>query len=172
MTTIRVVLFTLAAAAAAVPAAGQTPLVHEAIVEAPAEQVWAAFTTAEGLRSWMAPHVEIDLRVGGLMRTNYNASGSLGDPATITNRLLAFDPQRMLAMQVSRPPDGLPFPNAIRQMWTVIYFDRVDDRRTRVRSVGLGFTDDPESQKMRAFFDQGNAATLKALQKRFAAEPR
>ena len=33
-----------------------------------------------GLRSWLAPHAEIDLRIGGLMRANYDSRGALGDP--------------------------------------------------------------------------------------------
>ncbi len=52
-------------------------------------------------------------------------------------------------------------------MWTVIYFDSIDERSTRVRVVSLGFGDDPESIRMRAFFDRGNAFTLQSLQKRF-----
>jgi hypothetical protein len=53
-------------------------------------------------------------------------------------------------------------------MWTVIYFEAVSPQTTRVRIVGLGFGDDEESLKMRAFFDRGNAFTLKKLQERFA----
>lgn len=167
----RILLLLLVAHAGAVPCAAQTtgPLVHEGIVSAPIEQVWAAFTTADGLRSWMAPHAEIDLRIGGLMRSNYNAQGSLADPGTIENRVLAFEPGRMLALQVARAPDGFPFPTAVQQMWTVIYFDPDGPNRTRVRTVGLGFGPDEESQKMRVFFQQGNATTLKQLQGRFAA---
>jgi uncharacterized protein YndB with AHSA1/START domain len=156
----------------ALPAHGRAqsaePLVHEAVVDAPVEDVWAAFTTGEGLRSWMAPHAEIDLRIGGLMRSNYNAQGSLADASTIENRVLAFDPRRMFAMQVAKPPAEFPFPAAIRQMWTIVYFDAVGPRQTRVRTVGLGFGADEESRKMRAFFDRGNAATLTGLQRRFA----
>ena len=53
-------------------------------------------------------------------------------------------------------------------MWTVIYFEVVSPRTTRFRIVGLGFGDDEESKRMRAFFDRGNAFTLKKLQERFA----
>jgi hypothetical protein len=45
------------------------PISHEGIVDASLDRVWAAFTTSDGLRSWLAPNAEIDLRVGGLMRT-------------------------------------------------------------------------------------------------------
>jgi uncharacterized protein YndB with AHSA1/START domain len=145
-----------------------SPVVHEGIVEAPLDAVWAAWTTSAGLQSWMAPHAEIDLRVGGRMRANYNAQGTLGDPQTIENTVLSFDPQRMLSIKVARSPAGFPFPNAIQRMWSIIYLEAVAPGRTRVREVSLGFETDEESQKMRAFFNQGNATTLHQLQRRFA----
>ena len=144
------------------------PIAHEGVVEAPLAEVWGAFTTSEGLRSWLAPHAEIDLRVGGLMRTNYNPQGQLGDPQTIENAILSFEPQRMISIKVAKAPADFPFPNAVQQMWTVVYFSSAGASRTTVREVTLGFDSDPESQRMRAFFNQGNATTLSLLQKHFA----
>jgi uncharacterized protein YndB with AHSA1/START domain len=144
------------------------PIAHEGIVEAPLDRVWTAFTTSEGLRSWLAPHAEIDLRVGGLMRTNYNPKGQLGDAETIENAILSFEPQRMISIKVAKAPANFPFPNAIRDMWTVVYFSAAGPNRTNVREVTLGFGSDQESQRMRAFFDQGNATTLSGLQRYFA----
>ncbi len=160
------------AAAGGATAPDTTPVVSEAVIDASADAVWNAWATSEGLRAWLAPHAAIDLRVGGTMRTNYNAQGSLGDPQTIENRILSLDPKRMLSIQVTKAPAGLPFPNAIQQMWTVIYFEPLAPDRTRVRVVGLGFRLDAESQRMRAFFDQGNAATLVQLQRHFSAKAR
>jgi uncharacterized protein YndB with AHSA1/START domain len=144
-------------------------IVTEGVVDAPVSEVWSAWTTSEGLRSWLAPHVDIDLRIGGRMRTNYSATGALGDAGTIENRILAFEPERMLAIQVSKSPDGFPFRDSISSMWTVLYFSPVADGKTHLRIVGLGFTDDEQSQKMKAYFTRGNQFTLEQLQKRFAA---
>ncbi len=44
-------------------------LVHEGVVKAPVDKVWAAFTTKEGLESWMAAHAQIDLKVGRRLET-------------------------------------------------------------------------------------------------------
>lgn len=162
---------TLALAAsllAGVSHAQDTPLVHEGTVEASVEDVWKAFTTKEGIESWMVPHAEIDLRVGGLMRTHYNKDGKIGDPGTIENMIISYDPKRMLSIRIAKAPDGFPFPNAAKGMWTVIYFDAVGPAQTRVTVRGLGFTRDEESQKMRAFFERGNGYTVEQLKKHFA----
>lgn len=142
-------------------------LITEGIVTAAPSAVWSAWTTTEGLRSWLAPHADIDLRVDGLMRANYNPKGSLGDTSTIENRILSFDPGRMLSIRVAKAPDGFPFKAKVGEMWTVLYFQPTADGNTLLRIVGLGFGADEESQKMLMFFSQGNAYTLLQLQKRF-----
>lgn len=146
-------------------------LVHEGVVAAPVGEVWAAFTTGKGQESWMVAHSEVELKVGGRMRTHYDPKGVIGDPKTIENEVICYDPERMLSIRVTKPPEGFPFPNAVKGMWTVIYFEALSPRTTRVRFVGLGFGGDEESKKMRAFFDRGNAFTLRKLQERFAPKP-
>src|SRR5713226_329088 len=154
--------------AAFVRADDNGPLVHEGIVDASLDETWSAFTTRQGLESWMAAHAEIDLKLGGKFRMHYDAKGEIGDPKTIENTIICYEPKRMLAIKVSKPPEGFPFPNAVKNMWTVIYFEEIGSAKTRVREVSLGFGSDEESKKMRQFFDRGNALTLQRLQKRFA----
>jgi len=154
------------AQAPAPPAAAAGELVHEGVVPASLGKTWTAWTTSAGLRSWLAPHAEIDFRIGGKMRANYDAAASLDDPRTIENMILSYDPHRMLSIQVAKAPNDFPFPKAVYDMWTVVYFEEVAPEQTHVRIVAHGFTDDEESQRMRAFFARGNAATLKQMQDR------
>ena len=139
-------------------------LVHEGIIGAPVAAVWSAFTTKGGLEAWMVPHAEIDLRVGGKMRTNYHADGKLGDENTIENTILSFEPQRMLSLKATKPPAGFPFKRALPGMWSVMYFEPLGPTRTRVRVVGMGYGDDEDSKAMRAFFDRGNQWTIDRLE--------
>lgn len=163
------VLFTTGSALAQSPATAEfkDSVYCETRVEAPPSAVWQAFTTQAGLESWMVGHASFDLRVGGLMRTKYAKEGKLGDPDTIENEVMAFDPGRMLAIRVHKAPDGFKFPNAIKTMWTVIYFDPTPDGNTLVRCRGLGFTPDEESQTMRGHFEAGNKWTLDRLAAHF-----
>lgn len=146
----------------------QPQLTHEGVIDASVHEVWKAYTTKEGLESWMAAHANIALKVGGKMRTHYDPKGTLGDSKTIENTILSYEPERMLSVRVSKTPDGFPFPNAVKNMWTVVYFEALSPLKTRLREVSLGFGDDDESKKMREFFDRGNAATLAQLQDHFS----
>ncbi len=138
------------------------------IVAAPRADVWEAFTTKTGMESWMVAKAEIDWRVGGTWRTHYDAKGEIGDPNTIENIILCYEPQRMFSLKIGKPPEKFPFKNAAKNAWTVIYFDDTADGRTRVRIVGMGYGEDEESRRMLDFFDRGNRWTLQRLQEKFA----
>jgi uncharacterized protein YndB with AHSA1/START domain len=162
------VLILAAVVALGRPAPAQEQISHEGIVDASVHDVWKAYTTKEGLESWMVAHADIALEVGGRMRTHYDPKGTLGDPKTIENTILSYEPERMMSMRVSKAPAGFPFPNATKTMWTVVYFEPISPLKTRLREVTLGFGDDDESRRMREFFDRGNAVTLSKLQKHFS----
>jgi len=51
----RVAVAVVAALSRSVNAQDVSPIVHDGIVEAPLEAVWAAWATSDGLRSWLAP---------------------------------------------------------------------------------------------------------------------
>ncbi len=129
--------------------------------------MWAAFVTKEGQESWNVAHAEVDLKVGGKMRTHYDPKGVIGDPGTIEQTILAFEPNQLLAVQVTGSPANFPFKEAVRKMWTVVHFEDAGPGRTRLRVVGVGYGDDDESRKLKAFFAKGNEYTIKMLQAKF-----
>ncbi len=149
-------------------AAGEPPVI-EAVVDAPVAEVWRLFTTKEGLSSWMAPVAEIDLKIGGSLRTRYSREGKLGGLGTITKTILSYDPGRMLSFKESGVPAGTPSREALESVWTVIYFEPAGEGRTRVRVVGLGYGEDAASQALRELFEKGTDQTLEKLKRRVAA---
>ena len=112
--------------------------------------------------------LDVDLRIGGLIRSRYASDGVLGDAQTIEQEILAYEPLRMIATRIHRPPANFPFKQAWRQMWTVVTLTPLSDGRTSLRAASLGFGADPESVAMRRFFEDGNAVTLKTLAEHFA----
>ena len=141
----------------------------EATVSAPVATVWELFTTADGMKKWMAPKVDIELKVGGKIRSSYSPTGELGDDKTIENTIIAFDPHHMLSMRNTKAPEGFPFPKAIAKSWSVIYLEEISEKETKVTLVSLGQGDDAESKEMRAYFKKANAGLLEKL-KRIAGE--
>jgi len=111
----------------------------------------------------MAPLVEIELAVGGKMKANYNAKGKIGDETTIENTILSFDPKRMLSLKATGFPKGFPFEDAAKATWSVFYFTELPSSRTKITVVGLGYTDDEQSKKMRSFFATANKHSLDKL---------
>jgi uncharacterized protein YndB with AHSA1/START domain len=142
--------------------------VTEGVVEGPIDAVWAAFATSDGWKSWNVAHCEMELKVGSSIRSHYDKDGVIGDPNTIENVIICYEPMRVLSIRVGKPPERFPFKEAIKSVWHVITFEDAGSGRTRVRVTGLGFRDDEESKKLRTFFEKGNAATMKKLQERFA----
>ncbi len=169
-TPVVLLLITLAVLPGVVRAQQDRRLVHEGLVNAPLDQVWAAFTTKAGLESWMVAHAEIELKIGGTMKTQYDPKGTTDDAKAIANTILSYEPMRMLSFKITKAPQGFPFPNSIPNMWTVIYFEAQGEKATRIREISMGFGEDDEARKMREFFNRGNATTIEHLQKRFAAK--
>ncbi len=150
-------------------------LEYETIVNAPLPDVWDAFTTKKGIESWMVPVAEIDLRIGGTLKTSYDPDGVIGDDHTITHSILSYEPQRMLSMKVIGCPTDFEYSDLIKQTWSVIEFEDLDSTRTRVRMASLGYGEGAEWEQMLAFFEKGNAWTFEQLKKKFAhndSEPR
>lgn len=143
------------------------PQVTEGFINLPVGEVWKLFTTADGYRKTGVAHAEVDLRIGGTIRSHNDPKGRLGDPETIVNEILAYEPERMLALRIRQAPASFPHKEAASQIWTVIYFNAAGADMTQVRIVGLGYTDDPQSQELRRFLEDGNRATLDRIAKQY-----
>jgi uncharacterized protein YndB with AHSA1/START domain len=141
--------------------------VNEATLNAPVAEVWKVWTSGEGYKAVGVAFADVDFRIGGLIRSRYSAAGALGDEETIENRILAYEPQRMIAIRIERPPKSFPFREAWKSTWTVVTLSDLGNNRTHIRVASMGYGTDEESMAMRRFFESGNAATLKTLQSHF-----
>lgn len=169
LSSLLVLVFSLAAS----PGLAQSPaplgrtLEWTVEINAPISKVWEMWTTEEGIKTWMTPVAEVDLRVGGTIRTNYNPSGTIGDEGTIVHRILSLEPGRMISMRTEKSPAGFPHARAIEQAWGITYFDPIDEHRTRVRLVSAGWGSGPEWDAAETFFQAGNEWTLNKLKALF-----
>lgn len=143
---------------------GDIFLIQEVTIEAPIKTVWDAHTTSEGWRSWVAPVADVDLTIGGLIRTNYRSDGKLTDEDAIKLQIINYVPHRILTLQAEL---GENFPRVLKdrekQMYNVITFERIDDERTKLTSFGVGYKDSPELQEMLQFFVKANEDSYQSL---------
>lgn len=145
--------------------------VNEGIIPAPIEEVWKVFSTAEGYKALGPALADIDLRVGGTIRSRYRADGALGDAETIENVILAYEPPTMIALRIKKPPATFPFERAWMKPWTVMTLTPVEGG-THLRVASLGYGTDEESVAMRRFFETGNQQTIETLREHFGAPAR
>lgn len=159
----------LAAIGCLAASADEISFVNEGVVPATKAEVWKVLATSEGYKALGPALAEVDLRVGGTIRSRYRADGTLGDSETIENLILAYEPPTMIALRIQKPPTTFPFKEAWKAPWTVITLTAVDGGHTRVRVASLGYGNDDESLAMRRFFESGNQQTIEALRRHFGA---
>jgi len=150
---------------------GRRVLHQSAVVDAPIDSVWSAFTTSEGLRSFVAPVAAIDLRIGGRWEASYDAAARIGDSANIVNEILSYLPRRMLSIRVRRAPPGFPYPGAVKELWTVIELREIPDGRVRVATSMAGYRSGEPWDDLYAAFRRDNAIVLRRLVRRFRTGP-
>ena len=152
-----------------VVADGTRVLQQSLIVPAPAAEVWTAFTTSEGFASWAAPVAFVDFRLGGFIEATYDPKGTIGAPGNIRNEIVAFVPQRMLAIRNTQAPPSTAFDApTFQKLHTVIFLDPAGARATRVTIVQPGYGTGEKFDGVYTHFARGNAYSLQQLARRFA----
>ena len=161
-------LLVLLCACGTARAADEVSFVNEGVIPAPIDEVWKVFSTSEGYQLLGPALAEVDLRVGGTIRSRYRADGALGDSETIENVIIDYRAPVMMAIRIQKPPASFPFEQAWKSAWTVFTLTPMDDG-THLRVASYGYKTDDESVAMRRFFEAGNQHTIETLRRHFGA---
>lgn len=137
-------------------------------IGAPCAAVWKALTTKEEVERWMTPLAEIDLRVGGRFRTHPDRSARIGDPGTVTQTILTFEPERLIAFRTVEAPDAPEFVRVAQDAWTVVTLEPEGPNATRVVLAGVGYGSGADWDRAYTFFETANALTMRQLAEHFA----
>ena len=139
-------------------------MIQEFKVKAPIQKVWEAYTTKSGYESWAVPIAEIDLKVGGTIKTNYNKDGAIGDSSTIVTHIVNYVPYQILTLQAEITENFPEFMKSEeKDFYNVIYFDAVNETETVIKSYGIGYKNTPKYLELLNYFILGNESTLQQL---------
>ena len=150
---------------------GERVLRHEVTVNAGLEDVWKAWTTSEGLMSFMAPVVHVELKTGGVFDSNYRVGSKLGDPGTIHNQVLNYVPMEMFSIKVNLTQQFPPRPRDAGTLFAVITFQEAGRKKVLVAVSMLGWGEGEDWNQVYEHFNWGNAFTLGQLARRFEKGP-
>jgi uncharacterized protein YndB with AHSA1/START domain len=142
-------------------------------VPAPLDEVWRAFTTAEGFASWAVKVARVDLRVGGEYETSYNAAAQIGAPGNIRSAIVALVPHRLVVIRNVQAPPVTAFDVPTFQMLqTAVHFVPAGERITRVTLQNPGYRDGEKFDGVYKHFLMGNRWTLEKLREHFETPAR
>jgi uncharacterized protein YndB with AHSA1/START domain len=146
------------------PGVALEPLKFEIQMEVPASvaEVWRAFSTSEGLSTWLTPGAVVDLRPGGEWTAHF-PGGSTGG-----GTILSFVPEKEMVLS-AMAPDQFPHVRADRTRVSFQFEPR--GSATIVRLTQTGWKSGPEWTRAYEYLLAGNAQLMATLHRRFVEGP-
>ncbi len=132
-------------------------LIQEFNINVSVDSVWNAYTTKKGWESWATALAEVNLKNGGLIRTNYNKNGHIGDSSTIVLHVKNYVPKKLLTLQAELTKNFPKFMKADeKNLYNLVYFEDLGSNRTKVTSYGIGYRNTEKYRSLMQFFIKGN----------------
>ncbi|MBL0123194.1 MAG: SRPBCC domain-containing protein [Betaproteobacteria bacterium] len=164
-------LFLLAATVllAGIASAQERAITEKITVKANVDDVWKAWTTTEGIKSFFAPDAKVELKVDGPFQVYINPFAEPGMKGADDMKIIGFQEKKMLSFTWNAPPS---LPEARKQRTVVIV--RLISRGDALTDVTLhhvGWGDGGEWDKAYDYLSKAWPNVLKNLQKRFDSGP-
>ena len=145
-------------------------VVKDAVIDAPLDAVWQAWTTSEGIVSFFSPEAIVEPKPGGAFFLHFNPFAPPGLKGADDMRVLAVQEKKLISFTWNAPPH-LPEARAQRTFVTV-RFAPEGESKTRVRLRHLGWGEGGQWDQAYTYFDRAWGSVLAQLQKRFVEGPR
>jgi len=133
----------------------------ELSIPAPVHDVWRAFTTQQGLSSWLAPDTSVELKPGGDWLVKFPGSTGGGT-------IVSFVPEKEIVISALAPER---FPHVRTARTHAVFTFTPSGNSTLVGLTQTGWQSGPEWDAAYEYLAAGNAQLLAMLHHRFAAGP-
>jgi len=141
------------------------PLTYKMDIAAPRDRVWRAWTTPQGLASWLCLRANIKPVVGGKFELFWNPDETRPESdSTLGCRVLSIDRPRLLHFTwrgSDEVADVMNAPDAPVTDVKVDLFPTLDGTRLELTHTGWG--DGPSWERAREWFDRAWAGALEKL---------
>ena len=142
----------------------------DVVVQAPVAEVWKAWTTTAGVKTFFAPDANVELRVDGPFEIYFNPMAKPGEKGADGMRILGFQENKLLSFTWNAPPS---LPEARKQRTAVIVrLEPVGTSQTMVKIHHVGWGDGGEWDKAFDYFSKAWPRVLLGLQERFQKGPK
>ena len=140
---------------------------REVIVSAPRAEVWNAWASVDGVKTFFAPDAKIELAPGGAYEILFDMSQPPGLRGGEGNRVIAFEQPRMLLFSWNAPPKF----GALRdeRTYVLLQFDDASGGGTRVRLTHFGWRNSAEWKPVFEYFETAWTYVMNSFSKRYTA---
>jgi len=150
------------------------PIEVERVINAPISDVWKAWTTSEGIQSFLGCPSTIELRQGGKYEIYFAPDAEPGSRGSEGCTVLSYLHERQLSFAWNAPPKYPGVRNGSRHSFVVLEFSAPDPTTTLVRLSHGGWPSTEEAGNLaeewtgtRAYFENAWPNVLNALAERF-----
>ena len=147
---------------------GERVLRFETTIPVDKEEAWKLLASADGWKKWAAPVVSIDLKVGGVILTNYDTTKTVNDSSTIRLPIINYIEGEMLTLRVELNNSfSIDAQKEDQNLQEIIQIIPVGKNKTRIVSSMIGWGIGEHWDKTYDFFSKGNEWTYEQIAKLF-----
>lgn len=117
-------------------------IIIETEINASVDEVWEAWTTPEGVKSFFAPDCKIELTVNGEYEIYFDKDAPAGSRGSEGVRIMAIQPGKMFSFNWNAPPHFRETRN--QRTHVTLRFYSIDQKKTRLILIQDGWGDGGE----------------------------
>jgi uncharacterized protein YndB with AHSA1/START domain len=137
-------------------------------VPASVDQVWTAWTTEDGIRSFFAPDAKVELRPGGAYEPYFMLERPEGERGAEGCRVIEVEPPRRLVFSWNFPPHLSTLRNEHTQVRLEL---QPVAQGTQVALTATGWQRGGQWEEVYAYFERAWGLVLSRLRRRFEHGP-
>lgn len=151
--------------------AQEKELKFEIVIDAPPADVYNAWSTTEGIKTFFAPGGEVELKLFGKYHIYFFPEAPEGKRGAEDEKVISFEENKMISFTWGFPP-SLPYLRANQKTIVNIRFEGTEDGNTLMKFIQSGWGEGDEWRKGYEYFTEAwGEVVLPRLKKRFEEGP-